>query len=263
MDWTRAALKDAAKQEMKKAMKYYVIGALLIFVISLASVIPAIIFSFVEIWALYTITLFAAIILVLYPITVGWAACYVRAPHGERDLGNLFMVFRSGKYWQVVGAMLRCSVVIFLWSLLLVIPGIIKSYQYMMVPFILCESPGVSGKEAMQISRQMTDGQKGRMFVLDLSFIGWELLALIPIWILMGILSFMAIGAYTGATILIMVILYLISIAALLVVGIYHEATLAQLYFIMRDKFFKQQPQSDSPQQPYNGLDPKYQPPAR
>ena len=264
MNWTRAALKGAAKQDMKQSMKHYVGVTVLVFFLSLATVIPAIIFAVVELWALYVLALLAAIFLIDIPLSVGMAACHVRAPQGERNISNLFMVFRSGKYWSVVGAMLRCSVVIFLWSLLFLIPGIIKSYQYAMVPFILCESPGVSGKEAMQISRQMTNGQKGGMFVLDLSFIGWELLALIPIWIFMGIATFMSVsgGGSVGAIIFLAIVLYLVSIAALLLIAIYHNATYTQLYFTMRDTFFKQR-QTESPQQPNTGLDPRYQPPAQ
>jgi uncharacterized membrane protein len=61
--------------------------------------------------------------------------------------------------------------------MLFVIPGIIKSLQYCMVPFLLSDNPHMSGSRARQLSRMMTDGEKGAIFVLYLSFIGWFFLA--------------------------------------------------------------------------------------
>ena len=64
-----------------------------------------------------------------------------------------------------------------LWSLLFVIPGIIKSYEYRMIPYILSENPNISRKRAFEISKQMMKGNKWDTFVLDLSFIGWQILS--------------------------------------------------------------------------------------
>ena len=68
-----------------------------------------------------------------------------------------------------------------LWTLLFVIPGIVKHYEYLMIPYILAENPGMDRKEAFQISKRMMDGQKMETFILDLSFIGWILLSAIPV----------------------------------------------------------------------------------
>lgn len=68
------------------------------------------------------------------------------------------------------------SLFVFLWSLLFLIPGIIKSYEYRFVAYIVAENPGIDYKTALAVSRDMTYGHKGAMFVLDLSFIGWFLL---------------------------------------------------------------------------------------
>ena len=67
----------------------------------------------------------------------------------------------------------------FLWGLLLVIPGIIKSYEYRMIPYILSENPGMDTKRAFQLSAEMMYGQKWNAFVLDLSFILWLILGAI------------------------------------------------------------------------------------
>ena len=64
-------------------------------------------------------------------------------------------------------------------DILLVIPGIVKHYEYLMIPYILAENPGMDRKEAFQISKRMTDGQKMETFILDLSFLGWDILTVI------------------------------------------------------------------------------------
>ena len=64
-----------------------------------------------------------------------------------------------------------------LWSLLLIIPGIVKGYSYSMTPFILAEHPELTASRAIELSQQMMEGHKAELFFLDLSFIGWNLLA--------------------------------------------------------------------------------------
>ena len=76
----------------------------------------------------------------------------------------------------------------FAWSLLLVIPGIVKGYAYLMAPYILADNPCMSAREALAESKRMTNGHKFDLFVLSLSFIGWFLLipitlGLIMIWL--------------------------------------------------------------------------------
>ena len=75
----------------------------------------------------------------------------------------------------------------FFWSLLLVIPGIIKSYSYSMTPYIMAEHPEMTVNEAITESRRVMDGNKVRLFCLAFSFIGWGLLCVLPSVILMSI----------------------------------------------------------------------------
>ena len=72
----------------------------------------------------------------------------------------------------------------YLWSLLFVIPGIIKGYEYRMIPYILAENPGIDYREAFAASKQMMDGNKWKAFVLDLSFFGWNFLSIFTCGIL-------------------------------------------------------------------------------
>jgi uncharacterized membrane protein len=140
------------------------------------------------------------------PITAGQCSFFTRAPSGDRQFANLFSAFKSGRYMQTVKACFMKDLVIFLWTLLFWIPGIVKFYQYRLVPYIISDDPSLKYDQALFLSRRMTDGEKWRMFVLDLSFIGWFLL---------GTLAF--------------------GIGILFVVP-YFEATWAQLYLRLRTK---------------------------
>jgi len=78
---------------------------------------------------------------------------------------------------------------VFIWSLLFIIPGIVKSYSYSMMFFVIAENPKIGAEKSMNISKIMTNGHKADLFVLDLSFIGWNLLCLLScgigyIWLL-------------------------------------------------------------------------------
>lgn len=63
------------------------------------------------------------------------------------------------------------------WALLFIIPGIIAAYRYSMAPYIMAENPDMSAMDAIEQSKQMMVGNKGRLFCLDFSFIGWWILA--------------------------------------------------------------------------------------
>lgn len=72
----------------------------------------------------------------------------------------------------------------FLWSLLFIIPGIVKSYSYAMTPYILLDRPELSATDAIKESEKMMNGHKMELFILDLSFIGWILLSMLTCGIL-------------------------------------------------------------------------------
>lgn len=102
-----------------------------------------------------------------------------RKLHGTAGIRNLFWGFDSGKYGNVVKVMFMRWLFTMLWSFLFIIPGIIKSYEYYLVPYILLDDPGLHYTEALRISRDMMRGHKWRLFVLQWSFIGWEILGLL------------------------------------------------------------------------------------
>lgn len=83
-----------------------------------------------------------------------------------------------------------------LWTLLFIIPGIVKSYEYRMIPYILSEYPNMPREQVFATSRQMMMGEKWRAFVLDLSFIGWNILDVFTL----GILGIFYVGPYYHST---------------------------------------------------------------
>lgn len=92
----------------------------------------------------------------------------------EGSFENLFAYFSDWK--TTAAARFLQSIYILLWSLLFIIPGIIASYSYAMTEYILAENPELSASEAISRSKQMMDGNKWRLFCLQFSFIGWNIL---------------------------------------------------------------------------------------
>ncbi len=82
-------------------------------------------------------------------------------------------------------SMLWYSLWVTLWSFLFLIPGIVKSYSYRQMFYIIAENPGISVTKAMNISKAMTKGHKADLFIMDLSFIGWFILSAFTLGILL------------------------------------------------------------------------------
>lgn len=92
----------------------------------------------------------------------------------EPEIGTLFGYF---KHWKTTAAAnLLQALYVLLWSLLLIIPGIIAGYSYAMTNYILAENPELTASEAIAQSKQMMSGNRMRLFCLQFSFIGWDLL---------------------------------------------------------------------------------------
>ncbi|KNZ42544.1 DUF975 family protein [Acetobacterium bakii] len=111
------------------------------------------------------------------PILVGlnyFSLCIYR---GENPTVETMFSTGFSNYGRKLGGMLWMYLFIYLWTLLFIVPGIIKSLAYSMTPYILADHPNVTAKEALKISMRMTEGYKGDIFVMILSFIGWSLLS--------------------------------------------------------------------------------------
>ena len=119
-------------------------------------------------------------ILLIMPLSVGYANA-MRKLLVTRDVELVPTAFHIAfeNYWHKVWTMLWMSILIGLWTLLLVIPGIIKAFSYAMTPFIIEEYPELTSTEAIHRSRMMMRGHKFDLFWLELSFIGWGFLCLL------------------------------------------------------------------------------------
>lgn len=97
---------------------------------------------------------------------------------GKPSITDIFTNAFDGRYYlRRVGGYAWMMLFTFLWSLLFVIPGIVKAYSYALTPYILAKYPEVQAKEALKVSMKIMDGKKAELFVLQLSFIGWAMLA--------------------------------------------------------------------------------------
>lgn len=129
------------------------------------------------------------------PLVVGAERFFVVSHYQKAELNELGFSF-SHNYMNIVKTMFLRQLYIFLWSLLFIIPGIIKGYEYLMVPYILAENPNIDSKEAFAMSKQMMDGNKWNAFVLRLSFFGWVFLSIFTC----GILSVFYVNPYMFMT---------------------------------------------------------------
>lgn len=125
---------------------------------------------------------FAWTILVYYPFNYAGCKYFVNAYDDSESLNGLLDGYKDG-FGKIVITQFLTGLYIALWSLLLVVPGIVKSYSYRFVPYILKDHPELSCNEVITKSREMTNGIKASIFVLDLSFILWHLLAIVTLGI--------------------------------------------------------------------------------
>lgn len=196
MSWTRQNVKAKAKAVMSASYwKMFVASILLTAVAGGAPYIVEAVFSPVPmpIDADYTTvtnvilgaSVFAGVLellwlfLVVAPLEIGVTKYYVQVSEDSNAvMDRCFDGFRYN--WKnVVWIYFLMVMKLFLWSLLFVIPGIIKAFEYSMIPYLLAENPNMTAKEAFETSKKMTDNEKWNLFVLELSFIGWYLLGLL------------------------------------------------------------------------------------
>ena len=196
--WTRKELKDKAKAGLKR--NYW--KAVLIGIIDMAlfgaaaasnsgkggdvreaflSMDPqAVILALLMLLSAVLVALLVGCLVRIFlvsPVRVGIAKFETEAVDNTAGLKTLGRGFTGGSYLNCVKTLFLRDLYVCLWSLLLVVPGIIKSLEYSQVPYILAEDPSLSTKEALARSKEMMDGNKWKYLVLELSFIGWNLLS--------------------------------------------------------------------------------------
>ena len=238
--WTRAELKDRAKNDLRP---YYWYGVLVCFIAgilgagssgggvsistgsrasensySIGSIRdgrPAAVFLLIlGIFLVVFIIAVAVGIFVSNVVAVGKLRYFMDSAVMQQSagIGRIFFAFGGGNYLNVVKTMFLKGLFEGLWSLLLVIPGIYKHYEYYMIPYLLADNPEMDRHEAFRLSKEMMDGNKFNTFVLELSFIGWYLLGML----------LCCIGG--------------------IFVNPYYEMTFVELYWVLRDQVMGPRP---------------------
>lgn len=192
--WNRQEVKQKGKENFRKQYWKAVVIALLLTILggSSSSIssssnqaddlaeqmgqLPDEIATFIGIGSVVlVIVLLLVSILVLNPLRLGCTRYFLRLQHEEPSDWNVGYFF-SNSWANVVKTMFFKDLFVFLWTLLLIIPGIIKAYQYRLVSYLLIENPDIDYHDALQESKRLMDGNKWASFVLDLSFILWHIL---------------------------------------------------------------------------------------
>ena len=136
-------------------------------------------------------------VLVINPIAAGLNYYFLKNSKGEKaTIGDAFYFYKEGRFSNAVGVLFLKNLFLSLWTLLLIVPGVIKYYEYKMIDYVLAENPEMSWKEIFAKSKEMMNGQKMNTFVLELSFFGWALLAVVTF----GILEIFYVEPYMYAT---------------------------------------------------------------
>lgn len=162
----RAELKAAARSQIKGKIGILFVITL---IISVVSGVASALLSLIPMGSIVA----AVIITPAFALSV--IRVYLSVANGcTPKAGDAFEGFND--FWSAFKVTFLVGLYTFLWSLLFIIPGIIKSYAYSMSMYILAENKGKSANECIRESMAMTDGHKMELFVLSLSFIGWALL---------------------------------------------------------------------------------------
>ena len=221
MMWTRIELKTRAKMLIRQNYWKNVIAALILSFITgsavssassrasnasnentsidITGITPGIAFAGVVTVIGVLLIILAVHLLLSYflwgPLEVGARKYFIDCENGTANLKGIFQTVTAGNNTMRTTMFLK-DVFFVLWSMLFIIPGIIKSYEYRMIPYLLAEYPGMDRKEVFAESKRMMDGNKWDAFVLDLSFIGWHLLGLITV----GIVEVLYVSPYIYLT---------------------------------------------------------------
>lgn len=131
---------------------------------------------FLVVFFIVMVIVFAINILVVNPLEVGSKRFFLQNLNQMANVREITFAY-DNDFKNVAVVMFCRDLYEFLWTLLFIIPGIVKSYEYRMIPYLLAEHPDMPKDVAFAESKRMMDGQKWDAFILDLSFIGWDILS--------------------------------------------------------------------------------------
>lgn len=111
---------------------------------------------------------------------VGLYAIHIDILSGKKaNIESLFHGFSKYNPSQLIGLSVLKNIFILLWSLLFIIPGIIKSYSYYLAELIAIKNPSLPSNDCINLSKELMKGKKWKLFMFDLSFFWWYLLVII------------------------------------------------------------------------------------
>ena len=192
VDIVRAAIKASAKEQLRDANPSPMLVTLIFFIISIALNILSIMLrsggdffawivsrnetNVIDVW---TVILALAINMIVNIFYAGYTLYSLKVsrqqPAGVGDLFGAVAIFP-----KVLGLLIVQAVLVMLWGLLFIIPGIIAELRYSMALYIMIDNPDMSIMECIRASSRLMDGRKRELLVLQLSFIGWNYLEAIP-----------------------------------------------------------------------------------
>ncbi|MBQ1979125.1 MAG: DUF975 family protein [Alistipes sp.] len=176
-------------------------------------------------WLLSLATQLLASIVILYPLQVGFAMVWLKLARtgSGPELKPLLGGFTRRYHKSAMGTLLLMQIYTVLWTLLLIVPGIIKSIEYAMTPFIVADEPELGCNEAIEKSMAMMRGKRWQFFKIILGMIGWIILAVIPCVVL---------GVYVSEALAFP--LLLVVICTLLLP--YYQAVFAKFYLTVKEE---------------------------
>ncbi len=156
-------------------------------------VVAVLVFMFVFVIVMAIILAINAFI--INPFVVGAQRFFVKNLDEEANVANIGYGY-DNNYKNIATTMFFRDLYTILWSLLFIIPGIVKAYEYRMIPYLLADDATLTKEQAFAISKEMMTGNKWKAFVLDLSFLGWHILSLFTL----GILEIFYVAPYEYST---------------------------------------------------------------
>jgi uncharacterized membrane protein len=168
MKTTNSTLTQMARESLEGKWGLAVLGTFVYFIVLMG----------VQLLAEIDPLLMIVTLIISGPIALGFITFSLNISRdNDPKVENIFEGFQNFK--SAVGAYLLMLLFIFLWMLLLIIPGIIAAFSYSMTFYILADDPSISPMDAIDKSKAMMKGKKWKYFLLNLRFLGWALLCLL------------------------------------------------------------------------------------
>ncbi len=150
----------------------------------------------ISLQSVWLITIVGLLTFLITPVlSVGCYHYFIRRIQGE-ELGVAGVFSRRAVFLRALWLYVQMAVRVVLWSLLLIVPGIVAALRYALAPYFLAENPELTAAQAIEKSKEAMADKKFSLFMLLLSFIGWALMALAVQVMLLGVSAILALVAY-------------------------------------------------------------------